>query len=135
MAATGANQTMAALQKVRDDISELQKDMAKIGMLVDRLDTTIDKLSEFSNNVSKLIAIHETKINFQEQSHGDVIEEISKLRKESTDQHNTLSGRIDKMDKHFNDRITKIEKWMWIVIGGSVVAGFVINVVLKITIG
>ena len=40
--------------------------MAKVGLLVDRLDTTIDKLSEFSGNISKLIAIHETKLEFHE---------------------------------------------------------------------
>lgn len=134
MAAGAASQTLVTIQKIREDITDLQKDMAKIGMLVDRLDTTIDKLSEFSNNVSKLIAIHETKLNFQEQGYQDLIEEIKKLRKESSDQHETLSTKINTVEKGLNGRISKIEKWMWLVIGGSIVAGFVIQVGLKILI-
>ena len=126
------NQTLMSIQKIREDISDLQRDMAKIGMLVDRLDTTIDKLSEFSNNVSKLIAIHETKLNFQEQGYLDLIEEIKKLRTESSDQHNTLSTKINTVESGLNNRITKIEKWMWLVIGGSIVAGFVLQLGIKI---
>ena len=48
------------LQKLADNVSYLQQDMAKVGMLVDRLDTTIDKLADISNNVSNLLAVHET---------------------------------------------------------------------------
>ena len=48
------SQTVAAIQRIRDDVTDLQKDMAKVGLLVDRLDTTIDKLSEFSGNIVNL---------------------------------------------------------------------------------
>jgi hypothetical protein len=49
-----------------EDISYLKQDMAKVGLLVDRLDVTIDKLTEVSTNISQLLAVHETKITSQE---------------------------------------------------------------------
>jgi chromosome segregation ATPase len=115
------SQTAVAIQKIRDDVTDLQRDMAKVGLLVDRLDTTIDKLSEFSGNISKLIAIHETKLEFHKIQNIDLLQEIKDLRTESTTQHNELSKRISVM-----------EKWMWLVVGGSIVTGFIINIVVKI---
>jgi len=115
------SQTAAAIQRIRDDVTDLQRDMAKVGLLVDRLDTTIDKLSEFSGNISKLIAIHETKLEFHEKQNDDLLYEIKSLRTDSTNQHTELSKRI-----------TVMEKWMWLVVGGSIVSGFIINIIVKI---
>ena len=113
--------TAIAIQSIRDDVVDLQKDMTKVGTLVDRLDSTIDKLTEFSDNISKLIAIHETKIDFHEKQNNTLLQEIKDLRTESSNQHTALAKRISAM-----------EKWLWLVVGGSIVVGFVVNVVLKI---
>lgn len=144
------------LSKLAQDVSYLQTDMAKVGQLVDRLDTTIDKLTEVSTSLSHLMAVHETKLSAQEiitkqttdlverrrvemeekvqqlharissgekelgtkleDQYDDLMKEIKEMRAESTTQHNTLS-----------DRITTMEKWMWIVIGGSIVVGTVLS--------
>lgn len=142
--------------KLADDVSYLQQDMAKVGLLVDRLDTTIDKLTEVSSNISQLLAVHENKLSTLEllsknitdmvekrrietedklqQLHArissgekelaekidlqydEILEEIKEMRKESADQHSKLSARI-----------TAMEKWMWIIVGGAIVVGFLIN--------
>ena len=54
------------VDKLAEDVSYLRKDMAVVGALVDRLDTTIDKLTDISNSVSNLLAVHETKLTSQE---------------------------------------------------------------------
>jgi len=42
-----------------NEITNLVKDIAVISSLVDRLDTTIDKLTVISSSVSSLLAVHE----------------------------------------------------------------------------
>jgi DNA repair exonuclease SbcCD ATPase subunit len=118
--------------KIKDDISELQKDVAKFGVLVDRLDIAIDKLTEFSNNVSKLIAVHETKLNFQQQGHEDVVQKIEDLKKDCTKHHDQLETSITTIETRLAGRITTLEKWMWLVMGGSVVAGIVFQLLTQI---
>jgi chromosome segregation ATPase len=148
------------IQKIADNVSYLQQDMAKVGLLVDRLDTTIDKLADISNNVSNLLAVHETKLSAQEiitkqttdlvekrrvetdeklqtiharissgekeladkidTQYDEIMTELKEMRRESTEQHNKLSGRI-----------TTMEKWMWAVIGGSAVVGGLITIAIK----
>ena len=46
----------------------------------------------------------------------DIMNELKDMRKESTEQHNKLSGRI-----------TTMEKWMWTVMGGAIVIGSIIG--------
>lgn len=143
-------------KNIQEDVSSLKQDMAKVGLLVDRLDVAIDKLTEVSTTVSQLLAVHETKITAHDiviaqttelvekrrmeteekvqllharissgekelsekidNQYDSIMNELKEMRRESTEQHNKLSGRI-----------TVLEKWMWIAIGGSVVIGVIIN--------
>jgi hypothetical protein len=148
------------LSKLVDTVSGLNQDMAKVGTLVDRLDTTIIKLADISANVSQLLAVHESKLTAQEivtkqtvdliekrrvetdekiqlvhgrissgekeltekidNQYDDIMSELKEMRKESTEQHNKLSGRI-----------TTMEKWMWTVMGGAIVVGSIIGILSK----
>jgi hypothetical protein len=148
------------LSKLADTVSGLNQDMAKVGTLVDRLDTTIIKLADISANVSQLLAVHESKLTAQEivtkqtvdliekrrvetddkiqlvhgrissgekeltekidNQYDDIMNELKDMRKESTEQHNKLSGRI-----------TTMEKWIWTVMGGAVVVGSLIGFLSK----
>lgn len=149
-----------SLQKLADNVSYLQQDMAKVGMLVDRLDTTIDKLADISNNVSNLLAVHETKLSAQEIISKQTVDLVEKRRVETDDKLQTIHARIssgekelaDKIDTQYDEimselkemrresteqhnklsgRITTMEKWMWTVIGGSAVVGGLITIAIK----
>lgn len=148
------------LQKLADNVSYLQQDMAKVGMLVDRLDTTIDKLADISNNVSNLLAVHETKLSAQEIITKQTSDLVEKRRVETDEKLQTIHARIssgekelaDKIDTQYDEimrelkemrvesttqhnklsgRITTMEKWMWAVIGGSAVVGGLITIAIK----
>lgn len=51
-----------------------------------------------------------------EDQYDELMVEIKEMRAESVSQHNALS-----------DRITSMEKWHWIVVGGAVVVGTFIS--------
>jgi septation ring formation regulator EzrA len=144
--------------KLAEDMAYLRKDMAVVGALVDRLDTTIDKLTDISNSVSSLLAVHETKLTTHEitskqlsdlvevrrveteeklqllhqrissgereiqekidDQYDELMKEIKEMRAESVSQHNALSNRI-----------TAMEKWQWVVIGGATVVGSLIGLI------
>jgi len=149
-----------SLQKIAENVSYLQQDMAKVGMLVDRLDTTIDKLADISNNVSNLLAVHETKLSAQEIISKQTVDLVEKRRIETDDKLQTIHARIssgekelaDKIDTQYDEimlelkdmrresteqhnklsgRITTMEKWMWAVVGGSGVIGALITIAIR----
>jgi hypothetical protein len=147
-----------SVNKLAEDVSYLNRDMAVVNTLVGRLDTTIDKLTDISNNVSNLLAVHETKLTSQEiisKQLSDLVEarrvetddKVQLLHERISSGERELKGNIDKQydelmteikemraesTKQHNtlsDRITAMEKWMWTVIGGSAILGGIITLV------
>ena len=148
------------LSKLVDTVSGLNQDMAKVGTLVERLDTTIIKLADISANVSQLLAVHESKLSAQEIITKQTVDLIEKRRIETDEKIQLVHGRIssgekeltEKIDNQYDDimselkemrnesteqhnklsgRITTMEKWMWTVMGGAIVVGSLIAFVSK----
>jgi ABC-type siderophore export system fused ATPase/permease subunit len=140
---------------VMQDFTSLQKDITKISTIVDRFDVAIDKLTEVSTSVSQLLAVHETKITAHDVLTKQTVELMEKRRVETDDKIQILHERISSgerelktnIDKQYDelmteikemraestkqhtilsDRITAMEKWMWIVIGGAIVVGVIL---------
>jgi len=147
-----------SVNKLAEDVSYLNRDMAVVNTLVGRLDTTIDKLTDISSSVSNLLAVHETKLTSQEiisKQLSDLVEarrvetddkvqllheRISsgerELKESIDDQYDELMKEIKEMRAEstiqhntLSDRITAMEKWMWTVIGGSAIVGGIITLV------
>lgn len=147
-----------SVNKLAEDVSYLRKDMAVVGALVDRLDTTIDKLTDISNSVSNLLAVHETKLTSQEIISKQLSDLVEARRVETDEKIQILHERIssgerelkENIDEQYDElmkeikemraesatqhntlseRITTMEKWMWTVIGGSAIVGGLISLI------
>jgi len=111
----------------------------------DRIEAAIEKLTSVSADLKAMLAVHEQRIIQQEketssldlkfekrrelmdgklnevyntmrdQDNG-ILEEISKLRAESTEQHNILSSKIN-----------QLEKFIWMAIGGGMVITWILT--------
>ena len=114
-------------------------------MAVDRIESAIEKLTTISNELKTIIAVHEQRIGQQEKETIDIhqtiekrreelniqlkdvydtmrdedskiIQEIIEMRKEATEQHKTLS-----------DKISQLEKYVWMSVGGFTIITFLIT--------
>ena len=141
-----------------NQITNLVKDIAVISSLVDRLDTTIDKLTVISSSVSSLLAVHEAKLDAHELTTKSLIETVEIRRMETEDKFESIQERIflgerqfsEKIDDQYDEimkeikemrvegnlyrqglieRIATIEKWQWIVVGGSTVIGSILALI------
>jgi septation ring formation regulator EzrA len=147
-----------SVNKLAEDVSYLNRDMAVVNTLVGRLDMTIDKLTDISSNVSNLLAVHETKLTSQEIISKQLSDLVEARRVETDDKVQLLHERIssgerelkESIDEQYDelmkeikemraesaaqhttlsDRITAMEKWMWTVIGGAAIVGGIIALV------
>jgi len=147
-----------SINKLAEDVSYLNRDMAVVNTLVGRLDTTIDKLTDISSSVSNLLAVHETKLTSQEIISKQLSDLLEARRMETDDKIQLLHERISSGERELkeniddqydelmkeikemraestiqhntlSDRITTMEKWMWSVIGGSAIVGGIITLV------
>lgn len=110
MQAAGAN-------KLNETVGLLQTDMTKVGMLVDRLDVTITKLSDISNNFSQMLAVHEAKITAHETTTKHVLDLIENRRnyvekRLHATETKIMAGEkelIKRMDQQYDDIIHEIK--------------------------
>jgi len=95
----------------------------------DRIEAAIEKLTTISSDLKSMLAVHEQRITQQEKvstnletvvekrreeldiklkdvydtmrdQDNNILEEISKLRSESSEQHKTLSNKINQLEKY-----------------------------------
>ena len=114
-------------------------------MAVDRIESAIEKLTTISNELKTMIAVHEQRIGQQEKETIDIhqtiekrreelniqlkdvydtmrdednkiIQELIAMRKEASEQHKTLS-----------DKISQLEKYVWMSVGGFTIITFLIT--------
>jgi hypothetical protein len=110
-----------------------------------RIEDAIDKLTEISADLNKMLAVQEQRLSQQERSMGiiedmverrreeyenkiqnvynvmsrednKILEELEKMRKEQKDQHKAIS-----------DKMTALEKIIWTYLGGFSVVVFLIT--------
>ena len=123
---------------IRVQLETLRKDIENVNSIQGRLDTAIDKLTDVSTSIKSMLAVHEEKIQRQEQI-DDVI--FTKLKERADDIDNVyrdLTRELDQVEKRLlveikslkNDiggRVGILEKWKWLIMGGSIVVGWVLS--------
>jgi hypothetical protein len=125
-----------------DEIRSLER-------IVEKLDESIDKLTEVSNNVGKLLAVHDTRLNViekdtvrNEDDIRDIHVKMDNIAKEITkkiDQsmasskegHEKIQASIEAKLQGYDNRIKTLEIWRWLIIGGGIVIMWFVNKFMK----
>lgn len=98
--------TDTEVKKLAESVNDLQKDMAQVGLLVDRLDVTIEKLTEVSTNVAQLLAVQGNRLEFQEKVADKLQDLVEKRRAETEEYVKNLHIKIDNVEKDLQSDIT-----------------------------
>jgi len=134
-------------------IEFLKRDVSEMKQIHVRLDRAITKITDVSSSIHIMLAVHEEKIERQDEILSDNTAQIEEKRKElatdikelhsrittinrelydritNTEQHiiNENQKNIESLKVNLNDRVSLLEKWRWLIIGGAVVVGFILN--------
>lgn len=97
-----------------------------INNLAARFDSAIAKLSEVSISMDKMLAVHETRLEQQERQTEILQDRIGDFKKEMMDELKDLRNENKMAHQEVGERLSRLEKWRWMVVGASVVFGFVV---------
>ena len=137
------------MPELETEVELLKKELHDQKRIHDRLDIAIEKLTDVSNSIHRMLAVHEEKITRQEEAIFDAEQKIEVRRTELSKQIDELHSRITTNTKEImtpaanqqslqNKEIQKIrdelvsrvgvlEKWRHVLIGGSIVIGFLLH--------
>jgi len=88
-------------------LAVLEEKLVNMVEVISRLDATIEKLSDLSVNVSKMLAVHEEKLEFARETAAEAAKELDEIELK-------LQNQLDET----NTRIAKVERKVWVTFGG-----------------
>jgi len=112
--------------KVKTDVELLKRDMELLANLAGKFDVAIDKLTDVSQSVDKMLALHEQRIENQEQQREILHNRISEFKKEVTDNIRDLRDENRVQHNRVEERLDRLEKWRWFVVGVATMFGFIL---------
>ncbi len=112
----------------------LEKDISQITILFEKLDITIDKLSQVSSQINQLLAVHDEKIERSIKIEQEIFSLLEARRKEVNEQFDAIKRQMteesrihSKEHAELDVRLKNLEMWRWMVVGASAVVGFLIS--------
>ena len=130
------------MEDINTEVALLKKEVKDIKYIFSRLDTAIERITEVSTSVNRMLAVHEEKISQQEEAStrankefsNDIKELHSRITTNSKEMRDMITkyqieqaAHIENLRSDLNGRVGVLEKWRWLIIGGSIVVGFALQ--------
>jgi len=127
---------------INTEVALLKKEVSDIKVIFSRLDVAIEKITDVSSCVNRMLAVHEEKIANAEEAqikantefttdikelHSRVTSNYKELTEMITLQHKEQALHIQQLQNDLNGRVGILEKWRWLIIGGAIVVGFALQ--------
>ena len=145
------------------EVAVLKSDVNRMTSLFEKLDTAIERMGDVSNSIARMLAVHEERLNKQDDIDEELFTLVEKRRQEIQGDIKELHSRITTVSRELSDdineteqrimtamtygmadikkciteetktttqqrldlekRINDLERWKWLVMGGSIVIG------------
>ena len=129
-----------AVTDIELDVELLKKEVSDMKEIHGRLDTAITKITDVSNCINRMLAVHEEKISQQEEVqirqasefsndvkelHSRITTSTKEMTELMTKQHYEADAEMRRLRIDVTNRVGTLEKWKYLIIGGSIVVGFI----------
>lgn len=136
---------------LKTDVEIIKRDINAIQGFSAKIDDAIEKMAEVSNNITKMLIMHDNRLqNHDQQIDGiktsmserktDFEKHVELLHKRISDMkdenhlerekyHKEIMGALKEIaDNHksLDGRVASLESWRWYIMGGAAVIGFII---------
>lgn len=132
---------------VKLEIGLIKKDIVSVNEICKKLDTTIDKLEELTASITRMISLHDQKLEYQEKKdqeldrlielrRTELLADIKELHSRITTVNKELTAQIEHTEhkitqeikalkdcitinqNNSNNVIEQIQRWKWMILGG-----------------
>ena len=140
------------LNNLKTDVQIIKRDISSIETFSVKIDEAIEKITEVSNSISKMLIVHEHKLQNHDQMIDGIRLAMSERKNDFDKQVDELNRRISDMtetnhkerekhhrevmdaikgiandQKQLDDRVGTLEAWKWYLMGAGGVVGFLLT--------
>ena len=143
------------MAELETEVKLLKKELQDQAKIHDRLDVAIEKLTDVSNSIHRMLSVHDEKITRQEEAtiaadnkleirrtelsvkidelHSRITTNTKEIMTAAATQHSQQNKEIQKIKDELIARVGVLEKWRHVLMGCSIVAGFVLHKMVYLT--
>jgi hypothetical protein len=115
-------------------IAVLEERLTSYEVMMKKIDEAIQIMGKTSQNISKMLAVHEEKLDNTNKNDEVLFERIRSMELKNTDEHGKVLERFESLEEKIDDRIEtldkkvdEITKFRWLLAGALVIVSFVIS--------
>ena len=123
---------------IQIQLEGLRKDVENVNNIQTKIDTAIEKMTDVSTSIKSMLAVHEEKLTKQEQIDEVIFDKLRERASDINNVYNELHKNITQVERRLlleikslrqdiGGRVSMLEKWKWLIIGGSIVVGFILS--------
>ena len=140
---------MSDLNKIQTKIALLEQDAKSAEQIHNKLEVAIEKLTEITISLKGMLVQQETKLAKAEETDNDIfitlesrqvkwdndLKELHsrittnsrELREHQIMSENKMLNELRNIRNQLDNRVAVLEKWRWIIVGGSIIVGLMIS--------
>lgn len=112
-------------------VAVLEERLNVYEQMMSRIDSAIEKISETNQNISKMLAVHEERLEQSGKSDTVIMNMINDVKKNGTKEHLELKSKVDELEKKVED----LFKFRWQAAGVIVTAVVLATIVSSLAGG
>lgn len=112
-------------------IAVLEERLSSYELMIKKIDEAIQIMGKTSHNISKMLAVHEEKIENCTRSDTVLFDKIRDLQTNNTEEHNKVIKKFDSLEEKIDERIDAIDKkveditkFRWLLVGALIIISF-----------
>ncbi len=140
---------MSDLSKIQTKIALLEQDAKSAEQIHNKLEVAIEKLTEITISLKGMLVQQETKLAKAEETDNDIfitlesrqikwdndLKELHsrittnsrELREHQVQSESKMLYELRNLRQQLDNRVAILEKWRWIIVGGSIIVGLMIS--------
>lgn len=119
------------LGDTRSRVAVLEQRTEDQQRLFEKVDTAIQVMQEAVASVSKMLAVHDERLDQHNKTETLMIEMIKEVKTSLEAEDVDLSDRIDVVD----NEVSELKKFKWLVLGIASASGFVCSILVSLASG
>lgn len=113
----------SGLSKTETKIAVLEERLTSYEVMMKKIDEAIQIMGKTSQSISKMLAVHEEKLDHNAKSDTLIVSMINEMKVENKEDHNAVDGKIQELEK----KLEEIVKFRWLIAGGIILATFLVS--------
>jgi uncharacterized coiled-coil DUF342 family protein len=110
-------------------IAVLEERLSVYEQMMSRIDSAIQKISDTSQNISRMLAIHNEKIEQCNKTDDIIVTMIEDIKKSSKEQHEEISRNLGERIEKIEKKVESINQFKWKAVGAIAVVVFLIGII------